>query len=239
VSWAKHKFLTNRYCTPFPSSPYVATRKFLSYLITNSYLASIRTRGIMTRVPFMKTDFAELGRRASPNFRPRCSNKVTARLCPSRFYSNVKDSAWTWWYGMWVSDVHWKLRSTSKKKWTGERWGRFDDGMPLMGFSGDTGKDNSTQWYSRYCAIDNSSGGLTAADAAESSCRFPSRPNYLLPSARPEESGFGLALGRGKQKRAGSQCRINSTENFATVYCGRLSDSISNERTTTGAFYCY
>lgn len=23
--------------------------------------------------------------------------------------------------------------------------GRFDDGMPLMGFSGDTGKDNSTQ----------------------------------------------------------------------------------------------
>lgn len=36
-----------------------------------------------------------------------------------------------------------------------------------MGFSGDTGKDNSTQWYSRYCAIDNSSGGLTAADAAE------------------------------------------------------------------------
>lgn len=31
----------------------------------------------------------------------------------------------------------------------------------------------STQWHSRYCTIDNSSGGLTAADAAEFSARFP------------------------------------------------------------------
>lgn len=77
----------------------------------------------MTRVPFMKPIPQSSADVPPPNFRLHCSNKVTARLCPSRFHSNVaEDSAWTWWFGMWVSDVHWKLRSTSKKKWTGERW---------------------------------------------------------------------------------------------------------------------
>jgi len=73
--------------------------------------------------PFYETDSAELGRRASLNFR-HCWNKVrTAIVFPSRFHSNVaEDSAWTWWFGIWVSDVHWNLRSTWKKKWTGERW---------------------------------------------------------------------------------------------------------------------
>lgn len=141
-------------------------------------------------------------------------------MCPSRFHSNVaEDSAWTWWFSMWVSDVHWKLRSTSKKKWTGERWEEVDDGMLLMGFSGDTGKDNSTQWYSRYCAIDNSSGGLTAADAAESSCRFPSGPDYLLPSARPKSQASVLPFERGKIKGIVSQCiQNNSTDNIAIIY---------------------
>lgn len=32
-----------------------------------------------------------------------------------------------------------------KEEMNGRMMGRFDDGMPLMGFSGDTGKDNSTQ----------------------------------------------------------------------------------------------
>lgn len=43
--------------------------------------------------------------------------------------------------------------------------------MGIEGVKGDT--TTSTQWHSRYCAIDNSSGGLTAADAAEFSARFP------------------------------------------------------------------
>lgn len=136
---------------------------------------------------------------------------------------------------MWISDVHWKLRSTSKKKWT---MGRFDDGMPLMGFSGDTGKDNSTQWYSRYCAIDNSSGGLTAADAAESSCRFPSGRTMCFRAPDQKNQASGLPLGRGRQKKSRTVVQNKLDWKFSSAISRLYPIELSTLSDIAGAFHC-
>jgi len=70
----------------------------------------------MTRVPFMKP-IPQSSADAFSQTSGRAVRIKSPRDC-TRFYSNVaEDSAWTWWFG-WIADVHWKLRSTSKKKWT-------------------------------------------------------------------------------------------------------------------------
>lgn len=68
--------------------------------------------------------------------------------------------------------------------------------MPLAGFSRRTGRWEKTILLSDIAGtatIDNSSGGLTAADAAESSCRFPSGLSASQERALPERTWDGEA----------------------------------------------
>lgn len=70
---------------------------------------------------FYETDPAELGNdttRPQTSLGPHCSNKVTASDCahPVSIVTSQRTVHGHGGFTMWVSDVHWKLRSTSKKK---------------------------------------------------------------------------------------------------------------------------
>lgn len=75
----------------------------------------------------------------------------------------------------------------------------------LMGFSGDTGRGKTillSDIAGTALSTTRLVSGLTAADAAESSCRFPSGPGSLPPPSSP--LSFSLHLRAADRRLSGS-----------------------------------
>lgn len=189
--------------------------------------------------PFYETDSAELGRRVSLNFRPHCWNKVrTARLCPSRFHSNVaEDSAWTWWFGIWVSDVRLEATLYLKKEMNGRTMGRFDDRKVC-------------RWWDFQATLGKT---ILLSDIAGTALSTTRLVDWLLLMLLNPLVGFhrgrtmcfrapdqknqasGLSLGRGRQKRIVSQ--YNKLD---WKFCSGSDIDftwITNVRNTTSAYF--